>query len=72
MDLVRRRIGSIAAPDAIQWVAALPKTRSGKVLRQLLQKIAAGDIEKLGDIVSVIADPSLVAGLISDRMGAHS
>ena len=72
LDLVSRRISPIAIPDAMQWVDGLPKTRSGKVLRQLLQKIAAGDVEKLGDMISVIADPTVVDSLISDRQHVHA
>lgn len=67
VDLVKRRIGPLAVPDAIQWVEGLPKTRSGKVLRQLLQKIAAGDLEKLGDMITIVSDPSMVDRLIGDR-----
>lgn len=67
LDLVRRRISPIAIPDAVQWVDGLPKTRSGKVLRQLLQKIAAGDLEKLSDMITIVADPSMVDRLVGER-----
>jgi acetyl-CoA synthetase len=66
--LLRRRIGPIASPDAIQWAEDLPKTRSGKILRRLLQKIAGGQINNLGDL-STVANPSLVDVLIRDRVG---
>jgi acetyl-CoA synthetase len=71
-DLVKRCISPMAIPDAIQWVDGLPKTRSGKVLRQLLQKIAAGDLERLGDMIPIVADPSMVDRLISDRQRPHA
>jgi acetyl-CoA synthetase len=63
---VRKEIGPIATPDEIQFTDALPKTRSGKIMRRILQKIAAGDIGNLGD-TSTLADPSVVAKLVSDR-----
>lgn len=66
--IVRKHIGPIATPDAIQWADALPKTRSGKVLRQLLQKIAAGDFKNLGD-TSILSDPALLENLIKERIG---
>jgi acetyl-CoA synthetase len=68
---VRRRIGPIAAPEHIQWAPALPKTRSGKILRRILRKIAADDCAELGD-VSTLADPGVVAGLVRDRRRAAS
>jgi acetyl-CoA synthetase len=68
IDLVRKQIGPIAAPDAIQWADALPKTRSGKIMRRLLQKIAAGSVDQLGD-VTTLADPSIIAHLIAERAG---
>jgi acetyl-CoA synthetase len=61
---VRKEIGAIAIPDWIQWAPALPKTRSGKIMRRILRKIAAGDVEQLGDI-STLADPSVVAQLVA-------
>jgi acetyl-CoA synthetase len=63
---VRREIGPIAAPDHIQWAPALPKTRSGKIMRRILRKIAADDCAELGD-VSTLADPGVVQGLIRGR-----
>ncbi len=67
IKLVRKQIGAIASPDAIQWADALPKTRSGKIMRRLLQKIASGVVESLGD-VTTLADPSVIERLISDRI----
>ena len=66
--LVRSEIGPIATIDAIQWANALPKTRSGKILRRLLQKIASGQTDNLGD-TSTIADPAVIEALIKDRIG---
>jgi acetyl-CoA synthetase len=63
---VRQEIGPIAKPDYIQWTEALPKTRSGKVMRRILRKIAANELGDLGD-TSTLADPSVVDTLISDR-----
>ena len=63
---VRREIGPIASPDHIQWAPALPKTRSGKIMRRILRKIAADDFANLGDI-STLADPAVVDGLIQER-----
>jgi acetyl-CoA synthetase len=59
IKFVRNEIGPIAAPDVIQWAPALPKTRSGKIMRRILRKIAANEAEQLGDI-STLADPSVV------------
>ncbi|HEV2162084.1 MAG TPA: acetate--CoA ligase [Stellaceae bacterium] len=64
---VRKQIGAIAAPDLIQWAPALPKTRSGKIMRRILRKIAANEHEQLGD-VSTLADPSVVADLVNNRL----
>ncbi|MGH7000454.1 MAG: acetate--CoA ligase [Stellaceae bacterium] len=64
---VRKQIGAIAAPDLIQWAPALPKTRSGKIMRRILRKIAANEHEQLGD-VSTLADPSVVADLVKNRL----
>lgn len=61
---VRHAISPIATPDVIQWALALPKTRSGKIMRRILRKIAAGDVHDLGDI-STLADPSVVNDLIA-------
>ena len=63
-DWVRREIGPIATPDGIQWAPGLPKTRSGKIMRRILRKIAANEHDQLGDI-STLADPSVVDQLIS-------
>ncbi|MBD2858936.1 acetate--CoA ligase [Spongiibacter sp. KMU-158] len=60
---LRKEIGPIASPDVIQWTEDLPKTRSGKIMRRILRKIAANDYDNLGDI-STLADPSVVARLI--------
>jgi acetyl-CoA synthetase len=66
VDWVRREIGPIASPDFIQWSPALPKTRSGKIMRRILRKIADGDYGNLGD-TSTLADPAVVAQLIEYR-----
>jgi acetyl-CoA synthetase len=66
-EWVRREIGPIATPDYIQWAPGLPKTRSGKIMRRILRKIAANESEQLGDI-STLADPSVVAQLVDNRM----
>jgi acetyl-CoA synthetase len=63
---VREVIGPIATPDVIQVVAGLPKTRSGKIMRRILRKIAAGEFDDLGD-VSTLADPAVVAALVEAR-----
>jgi acetyl-CoA synthetase len=62
---VRKEIGPIAAPDIIQWAPGLPKTRSGKIMRRILRKIAAKEHESLGDI-STLADPGVVADLVEN------
>jgi acetyl-CoA synthetase len=64
---VRKEIGPIAAPDLLQWAPGLPKTRSGKIMRRILRKVAADDFENLGD-TSTLADPSVVDDLIENRM----
>ncbi|HTY68539.1 MAG TPA: acetate--CoA ligase [Alphaproteobacteria bacterium] len=64
---VRKQISPIATPDLIQWAPALPKTRSGKIMRRILRKIAANEHENLGD-VSTLADPGVVSDLVSNRM----
>jgi acetyl-CoA synthetase len=64
---VRSEIGPIASPDFIQWAPGLPKTRSGKIMRRILRKIAANDYGALGD-TSTLADPSVVDELIDNRM----
>ncbi len=65
---VRGEIGPLASPDVIQWAPGLPKTRSGKIMRRILRKIAEGQPEALGDI-STLADPSVVADLIEGAKG---
>ena len=64
---VRQEIGPIATPDYIQWAPALPKTRSGKIMRRILRKIAENAPEQLGDI-STLADPSVVHSLVGERL----
>jgi acetyl-CoA synthetase len=63
---VRKEIGPIAAPDVIQWAPGLPKTRSGKIMRRILRKIAEGETGALGD-TSTLADPSVVDALVAGR-----
>jgi acetyl-CoA synthetase len=65
---VRREIGPIAAPDVIQWAPGLPKTRSGKIMRRILRKIAENEVHALGD-TSTLADPSVVDDLVRNRAG---
>jgi acetyl-CoA synthetase len=65
---VRKEIGPIATPDAIQWAPGLPKTRSGKIMRRILRKIAANETESLGD-TSTLADPTVVQELVENRVG---
>ena len=64
---VRKEIGPIASPDLIQWAPNLPKTRSGKIMRRILRKIAANEHDQLGD-VSTLADPNVVKDLVENRM----
>jgi acetyl-CoA synthetase len=64
---VRKEIGAIATPDWLQWAPGLPKTRSGKIMRRVLRKIAENQPESLGD-VSTLADPSVVAALVEERL----
>ena len=66
VDQVRREIGPIAAPDVIQWAPGLPKTRSGKIMRRILRKVAENDFGALGD-TSTLADPAVVEDLIANR-----
>jgi acetyl-CoA synthetase len=66
VDLVRREIGAFAKPDVLQWAPGLPKTRSGKIMRRILRKIAAGETEDLGD-TTTLADPAVVADLVGNR-----
>jgi len=63
---VRKEIGPIAAPDVIQWAPGLPKTRSGKIMRRILRKIAANETDSLGD-TSTLADPGVVTDLVDNR-----
>ncbi len=64
---VRKEIGPIASPDLIQWAPGLPKTRSGKIMRRILRKIAANEYKALGD-TSTLADPAVVDDLVENRM----
>jgi acetyl-CoA synthetase len=64
---VRQEISPIAAPDLLQWAPGLPKTRSGKIMRRILRKIAAGEHDALGD-VTTLADPTVVDELVDNRM----
>jgi acetyl-CoA synthetase len=66
VQLVRNEIGAIAKPDVIQWAPSLPKTRSGKIMRRILRKVAADELDNLGD-TSTLADPSVVDDLIKNR-----
>jgi acetyl-CoA synthetase len=63
---VRKEIGPIAVPDVIQWAPGLPKTRSGKIMRRILRKIAANEVDSLGD-TSTLADPAVVDDLVANR-----
>jgi len=66
VNLVRSEIGPIATPEVIQWAPGLPKTRSGKIMRRILRKIAANEVDSLGD-TSTLADPTVVDNLIQNR-----
>jgi acetyl-CoA synthetase len=66
VTLVRSEIGAIATPDVIQWAPGLPKTRSGKIMRRILRKIAANEADQIGD-TSTLADPSVVEDLVKNR-----
>ncbi|WP_286876358.1 AMP-binding enzyme, partial [Marinimicrobium sp. UBA4509] len=66
IDLCVQEIGAIAKPDIIQWAPGLPKTRSGKIMRRILRKIAANELDNLGD-TSTLADPAVVDDLIDNR-----
>ncbi len=66
IDMVRTEIGPIAKPDVLQWAPGLPKTRSGKIMRRILRKIAANELDSLGD-TSTLADPGVVDDLIENR-----
>ena len=63
---VRKEIGPIASPDVLQWAPGLPKTRSGKIMRRILRKIAANEVDALGD-TSTLADPNVVTDLVDNR-----
>ena len=67
-DLVRKEIGAIAKPDVILWAPGLPKTRSGKIMRRILRKIAENELDNLGD-TTTLADPSVVDDLVKNRAG---
>src|SRR5579863_7671543 len=67
--MVRKEIGAFAVPDIIQWTAYLPKTRSGKIMRRILRKIAANDLSNLGD-TTTLADPTVVDKLVAGRTEA--
>jgi len=69
IDWVRNDIGPIAKPDHLQWAPGLPKTRSGKIMRRILRKIAEGEVGSLGD-TSTLADPSVVDELVTNRASA--
>jgi len=68
VQLVRKEIGPIASPDVIQWAPGLPKTRSGKIMRRILRKIAANELDSLGD-TSTLAEPAVVDDLVANRGG---
>jgi acetyl-CoA synthetase len=70
-DWVRKEIGPIASPDLIQFAPGLPKTRSGKIMRRILRKIAEDDFSNLGD-TSTLADPSVVEDLVQHRQNRRS
>ena len=67
VKLVRKEIGPFAKVNIIQWAPGLPKTRSGKIMRRILRKVAANEVDNLGDI-STLADPSVVENLIENRL----
>lgn len=67
LALASKEIGAIAKPDLIQWAPGLPKTRSGKIMRRILRKVAANELDNLGD-TSTLADPSVVEQLIDNRL----
>jgi acetyl-CoA synthetase len=68
---VRKEIGPLATPDKIQFAPGLPKTRSGKIMRRILRKIAEDDFGSLGD-TSTLADPAVVEDLISNRQNRRT
>ena len=63
---VRKEIGPIASPDLLQWAPGLPKTRSGKIMRRILRKIAENEVDNLGD-TSTLAEPAVVDDLVANR-----
>ena len=67
VKLVRKEIGPFAKPDFIQWAPGLPKTRSGKIMRRILRKVAENEIDNLGD-TTTLADPSVVDDIIANRL----
>ena len=67
VNWVKKEIGPIASPDLIQWAPGLPKTRSGKIMRRILRKVAANEHENLGD-TTTLADPDVVDNLIENRL----
>ena len=69
-QLVRKEIGAIAKPDMLQWAPGLPKTRSGKIMRRILRKIAENELDSLGD-TSTLADPGVVDDLVKNRPGTE-
>ena len=68
VQLVRKEIGAFARPDVIQWAPGLPKTRSGKIMRRILRKIAENELDELGD-TSTLAEPAVVDELLANRAG---
>ena len=66
----QKEIGPIATPDLLQWAPQLPKTRSGKIMRRILRKIAANEYDQLGD-TSTLADPAVVDDLVKNRQNRH-
>ncbi|MEM9744067.1 MAG: acetate--CoA ligase [Pseudomonadota bacterium] len=70
IDTLRKTLGPIAKPDAIQFADALPKTRSGKIMRRILRKVAADEVDQIGD-VSTLAEPKVVETLINDRISIN-
>ena len=67
VETVRKVIGPIASPDKIQFAPGLPKTRSGKIMRRILRKIAEGKMDEVGD-VTTLSDPSVVESLVKNRV----
>ena len=67
VQLVRKEIGPFAKPDIIQWAPGLPKTRSGKIMRRILRKVAENDVDNLGD-TTTLADPSVVDNIMANRV----